>query len=134
MKNIKPAICLLALMVFGCASLRLSKQMERFDMMSRSYADAIEWSDFEAARFFIKDAQPENPPLDFRKLQLVKVTSYEVRQLVISEDKSQVRQIVEVKYYKLNDNVVKTIIDNQLWEYDPAGESWYLQSGLPDFQ
>ncbi|MFC1813701.1 hypothetical protein ACFL03_13535 [Thermodesulfobacteriota bacterium] len=128
------AIPLLALLVFGCASLELSKQMKKFDLTSENYATAIKWSDFEAAYYSSKDAQIESKPPDLSKLKLVKVTSYEVRQFIVSEDKSQVRQIVEINYYKLNYNVVRTILDHQLWEYDPEGKIWYLRSELPDFK
>jgi hypothetical protein len=134
MKKSKLVIPLLALLVFGCASLELSKQMKKFDLMSENYATAIKWSDFEAAYYSSKDTQIESKPPDLSKLKLVKVTSYEVRQFIVSEDKSQVRQIVEINYYKLNYNVVRTILDHQLWEYDPEGKSWYLRSELPDFK
>ncbi len=134
MKKSKFAIPLLALLIFGCASLQLKRQMEKFDLTSKGYANAIKWSDFEAAYNSIKDVQNRSNPPDFRKLKLVKVTAYEVRQLIVSEDKSQVRQIAEINYYKLNYNVVRTVVDHQLWEYDPEVKIWYLRSELPDFK
>ena len=134
MKKSKLAIPLLMLLILGCASYQLSKQMDRFDLVSKGYADAMKWSNFQAAYNFTKDAQTGSNPPDFRKLQLSRVTSYQVRQFTVSEDSSQVRQIVELGYYKANYNVVRTIIDHQLWEYDPENKIWYLQSKLPDFK
>ena len=134
MKKSKFAFPLLTLLILGCASYRLSKQMDRFDLVAKGYANALKWSDFQAAYNFSKDAQTGSNPPDFRKLQLTKVTSYQVRQFIVSEDSSQVRQIVEIGYYKANYNVVRTITDLQLWEYDPEDKIWYLQSKLPDFK
>jgi hypothetical protein len=134
MKKSKFTIPLLTLLILGCASYQLSRQMEKFDLVSQNYANALKWSDFQAAYNYSKDAQAGSNPPDFRKLQLARVTSYEVRQFTASDDNSQVRQIVEIKYYKVNYNVVQTIIDHQLWEYDPENNIWHLQSKLPDFK
>ena len=134
MKKSKFTIPLLTLLILGCASYQLSRQMEKFDLVSQNYANALKWSDFQAAYNYSKDAQTGSNPPDFRKLQLARVTSYEVRQFTASDDNSQVRQIVEIKYYKVNYNVVQTIIDHQLWEYDPENNIWHLQSKLPDFK
>ena len=134
MKKSKWIIPLLPLLILGCASYQLSRQMENFDLVSKNYGKALKWSDFQAAYHFRKDAQTGSNPPDFRELQLAKVASYEVRQFTVSEDKSQVLQAVEIKYYKVNYTVVKTIIDHQVWEYDPEDKIWYILTELPDFK
>jgi len=30
--------------------------------------------------------------------------------------------------------IEKTLIDDQMWEYDDTEKAWYLRSGLPDFR
>jgi hypothetical protein len=59
---------------------------------------------------------------------------YDVKQVDLAEDKRHVSQVVEIKYYQLDNVVIKTIRDEQLWEYDPKEKSWYLSSGLPPFK
>ena len=134
MKKSKLVIPFLVLLILGCASYQLSRQMEKFDLVAKGYENAIKWSDFPTAYNFNKDSKTGSNPPDFNKLKLVKVTSYEVRQFIVSEDNSQIRQVVEIHYYKANYTVVRTVIDHQLWEYDPEDKNWYLLSGLPDFE
>jgi hypothetical protein len=109
--------------------------MEKFEWTSRDYRKAIRWSDFETANSFTKVEGSENKSPDFNKLKLIKVASYELKEMVIlKKDKTQVRQIVEITYYKVDDNLLRTLRDVQLWEYDGERKSWYIQSGLPDFK
>ncbi len=134
MHKLKPAIAILAMLIAGCGSLFGMVQMEKFERAARVYRKAIRWSDFEAACSFLKVEWSENKSPDFNKLKQVKVASYEVKEIVPLKDKRQVRQIVEITYYKINDNVLKTLREDQLWEYDQEEKSWYIQSGLPDFK
>ena len=125
---------MLAILAAGCGGLFGMVQMEKFEWTSRAYRKAIRWSDFEAASAFIKVEGSENKSPDFNKLKRVKVASYEVKEIVPLKDKRQVHQIVEITYYKTNDNVLRTIREDQLWEYDQEEKSWFIQSGLPDFK
>ena len=105
-----------------------------FDRMAASFKESIRWSDFETANYLRKDALTESNPPDFKKLKNVEVTSYKVKQIIPMNNKSKVRQIVEITYYKTDNMIEKTLIHDQLWEYDDADENWYLKSRLPDFK
>ena len=134
MNKIKLTIFLLIMLVAGCPNLSNVKQMNMFDWITASFKDSVRWSDFEAANQLRKDAQTESNPPDFKKLKNVRVTSYEVKQIVPMDNKLKIRQIVEINYYKTDNMVEKTLIHDQLWEYDAADESWSLKSRLPDFK
>jgi len=127
-------IFLLIMMIAGCANLSSKHQMNMFDQISRAFRSAIRWSDFETANNFIKDSQTESNTPDFRKLKNIKVTLYEVKQIIPVNGKSKVRQIVEINYFKLDEMIEKTLVYDQLWEYDAADKRWYLKGGLPDFK
>jgi len=99
-----------------------------------SFKDSIRWSDFETANQLRKDALTESNPPDFKKLKNVRVTSYEVKQIIPMDNKSKVRQIVEINYYKTDNMIEKTLTYDQLWEYDAKNENWSLKSRLPDFK
>ncbi len=134
MNKLMPTILLLIMLVAGCSNLFKAKQMNLFDRMTASFKDSIRWSDFQAANYLRKDALTESNPPDFKKLKNIMVTSYEVKQVILMNNKSKVRQIVEINYYKTDNMIVKTLLHDQLWEYDAADKSWYLKSKLPDFK
>jgi hypothetical protein len=110
------------------------KQMNMFDEVAWSFKDSMRWSDFEAANQLRKDALTESNPPDFKKLKNVRVTSYEVKQIIPMDNKLKVHQVVEINYYKTDNMIEKTLTYDQLWEYDAENESWSLKSRLPDFK
>jgi hypothetical protein len=134
MRATKPAIFLLAVLLMGCASLTDQVRMNKYDEITRAYGEAIVWGHFDAASLFLKDDGGTAPPPDIQKLENIKVASYDVKNIKRSEDKSQITQIVEIKYYKRNQMIVTSIRDEQVWVYDSHQRSWLLKTGLPSFK
>lgn len=126
-------ILLGTLMILGCAGMGTKIKMSNFEDISDAYAQAIRWSDFEKARRFIQASGAGACSSDLNKLKPVKVTSYDVKETVLSEDQSQILQIIEITYYRIDNNVEKTLKTQAIWESDQMGRSWYLTSCLPDF-
>jgi hypothetical protein len=126
----------LMLLIMGCAtSLDDEKEnWKKFDETSRAYLIAIRWGEYEAAYAFkrIPDANTEVP--DFNDMRDIRVTSYRVKQTIISKDEMLVMQLVDIQYYRMRDVTVRTITDRQKWEYDKERERWYLLSDLPHFE
>jgi len=123
------AVCVLTLV--GCASITEINQKDQFQKTSRSYEQALRWGDWVTASSVLGS---ESKELDYRAiedLKQIKVTSYEVNQMKLSEDKLRVQQTVEIQYYHNRRMVEKTLIDKQVWEY--IEEGWRLVSGLPKF-
>jgi hypothetical protein len=61
------------------------------------------------------------------------VSQYTVTQFKMSDDRRTIRQDVEIQYFFLNQSVVKTVVDHQVWRYSEDKGEWLLQSGLPVF-
>jgi hypothetical protein len=131
-------ISFLTMLLSGCASYSTMNQMKKFDPIQTSYETAIRWSDFEAASSFRKGDLAAKDPVDFNHLKLIKVISYELKQVILPMESEetilQIAQVVEIKYYKIDDLVQRTLTDRQLWEYDEARENWFLVSRFPDFK
>ncbi len=134
MAKSKLIIILLTLLLVSCASISAMRRMEKFEQTSQAYEDAIRWSDFETAGFFLKAQETENISAQLENLQQFKVASYTVRQFLPSKDQSQVLLIAEIQYFKVNGLILKKLSHRQLWEYDIAEERWCLTSGLPDLE
>ena len=134
MRVTKPAVFLLAVLMLGCASISDQMMMSKYDETTRAYGEAIVWGHFEAASLFLKNEGGIASTPDIQKFENIKVASYDVKNVKRADDKSQVTQIVEIKYYKLNQMIVTSLRDEQLWVYDSTHRNWMLQSGLPSFK
>ena len=118
----------------GCAAYSDMKKQDDFTETSKSYEKMIFWSNFDTADSFRDPQERETHPADIDELKNIKVTSYSVKKVTVSEDQAEVRQIVEIGYYRVDKVTLKTIRDQQMWVYNPMVKRWYLQSGLPPFK
>lgn len=122
------ALGLAALLLSGCASYNSHLQAQSFAQSARSYGLAIQWSDYESAVNFLEHPPP---PEDLVRLKTFKVTAYEIRKVKFLDDMSRADQTVAIRYYKIDELIERTIVDEQSWVYYPQEKIWYLQSGLP---
>lgn len=118
----------------GCASVQKFNRMDTFDKASQAYAKTITWSNFDGAASFLPPRQSADSAADPQALKQIRVTSYRVKQFQSVPDASEVRQQVEIGYYRVDDMRLKTIRDEQRWVYDTDAGRWFVQSGLPDFE
>ena len=65
-------------------------------------------------------------------LKKIKITSYEVQNRKMHNEKLMVEQTVEIKYYNTDYLVEKVVDDNQIWIYE--SNSWRFSTGLPVFE
>jgi len=125
----------LVLLMTGCAGMNMDKEgWKKFDETSRSYLLALRWGEYEAAYGFKRLPSVNDKLPDFNDLKDVRVTSYRVKQTIISEDKMMVMQIVDFQYYRMRNVTVRSVIDSERWEYDKEKKRWYLISDLPNFE
>ena len=125
---------LLALALSGCAAVDDSKKTITYDKALWQYETAIRWVDFSTANSLrrLEDSSAYTP--DPNTLRNIKVTSYKVINKTESEDHAEVRLTVEIIYYNDRSMKLVTIIDNQVWKYDPAIKGWYITTPLPPFK
>jgi len=131
MKRTIVVAALLIGLIFGCSSLKINDPLKAFDEARRAYRHAVSWSEFVVAATFLKNGDEEKVAEQIEQLNQFKVTAYELRTLTVVEEDVRVRQVVKISYFKKDDMVVKTMADDQLWEYDPELSTWRLLTGLP---
>lgn len=127
-------LALLIGLIVGCSSLKIITPLNAFDKASRAYRHAVSWSEFDVAGTFLKKGDTEKVEKQIELLNQFKVTAYELRTLTVVEADVRVRQVVKISYFNKDDMIVKTLADDQLWEYDPELGSWQLMTGLPKFK
>ena len=52
----------------------------------------------------------------------------------ISEDRAEIKLTVQIVYYNDANMKLSTIIDKQVWRYDPEIKDWYISTPLPPFK
>ncbi len=125
----------LMLLLMGCAGLaKEEKNWMKFDQTSKAYLLALRWGEYEGAYGFRGHPNINDKKPDFQDLSDVRVTSYKVKQTIISENKMIVIQLVDFQYYRMRNVTVRTLTDHQKWKFDEEKEKWYLLSDLPHFE
>jgi hypothetical protein len=124
----------LLFLVFGCAGIQTGKKVTLFDDTARAYLRAIRWGDYEIAYAFKNPQNIDNKPPDFEDLHQIRVTAYNVKQTILSEDKSTILRVVDFQYYRISNVTVKNLVDLQKWEYNEEANRWYLTSEFPNFK
>ena len=98
----------------------------------QAYEDTVRWGDLDNIYAFVSpDRRAE---LEVQSgLDNVRVTGYDdtgLRQ--IDEQRWAVTAVID---YVLTDRqVVRQVVDNQVWKTEDEGESWYLDSPVPRFR
>jgi hypothetical protein len=134
MDKLKCIAWVLIFLILGCAGVQTGKKMTLFDDTARAYLRALRWGDYEVAYAFKNSSGTDNKPPDFEDLRQIRVTAYDVKQTILSEDQSTIVRLVDFQYYRITNVTVKNLIDRQIWEYDKEANRWYLTSDLPDFK
>ena len=125
----KLALSLACLSLLGCShDLHIMKTEEEMS----SYGSAIRWGLFEKAA----DFQPpeKRTPVNMDFLKDIHVTSYSPTYRSEEDANSIIKQTVEIRYYREQTGVERTITDRQTWRFDKEKGRWFLESGLPTFK
>jgi hypothetical protein len=134
MDKLKWIAFVLVFLICGCAGVQTGKKMTLFDDTARAYLRALRWGDYQTAYAFKNLLGTDNKMPDFEDLRQIRVTAFNVKQTILSEDQSTILRVVDFQYYRITNVTVKNLIDRQTWEYDEEANRWYLTSDLPGFK
>jgi hypothetical protein len=123
----------LALMV-GCATYETEKKMNRYDYTIHQYEKAIRWGSYDVANSFRKPDEEGGHAPDFEWLKQFAVTSYEVVNQNISEDRNEAQLTVDIRYYDKDTMKERQLVDRQRWRWDAESDVWILEGPLPAFK
>ena len=115
----------------ACSTLKFKDPMKAFNEANQVYSQAISWSEYVVAATFLKDETEAEKTSQIEHLSNFKVTAYEPRTFSVVEEDVRLRQVVKISYFRVDNLVVKSIADDQLWEYDSEKGTWLILSGLP---
>jgi hypothetical protein len=128
------ALFLVGILFAGCVTIRDFKRLDRFNEIATDYKIAMRWSDFETVNSYRKEGRTEAA---FEKVQQleddIQIISYDVLDISVSADHKEVRQVVEIHYYRRDRMIEKTLKTVEVWTYDEEQNRWLLTGGFPDF-
>lgn len=131
----RTASMLLAMLILTLAAPALAKSREKILVETlRTYAATIRWGAIEQAESFIDPTYRATHPLtqlELDRYKQVRFTAYNDRAAIPVSD-NEVRQTVEIGIVNVNTQEARTVIDQQVWTYNPKTKVWLLSSGLPD--
>jgi hypothetical protein len=125
------ALLMVGLLLSGCASSFDFRRQDTFEERVRQYGNLIRWSEFEAAEYFLASDNTGKRP---KAPNDVHITGYQVKRMLVAADARKAGQTVDITYFMSGNLRVKTLTDEQLWEFDDARNDWYLKSGFPAFK
>jgi hypothetical protein len=126
---------LLLCMVFlaGCVSLGARSRLEQFDSLTRGYAKALTWSNFDVAYSATKAAQ-EAPLPDAAALKDIKITSYEPAAPLVEPNGKTIKRVARIRYVHTSRMAERSLTTEEEWQYSDEAGRWFLQSGFPQFK
>jgi hypothetical protein len=133
MKRVKIVVLCIFSLIAGCAAISEQVSVDKFDKISKAYEKALLRSQFLLAQQFL-DPVTVKEEIDFKKYENIKIVDYAASDLILSEDRINITQTVDIQYYWRDSYVLKSIQDKQYWRYYKEDKIWLLQTGLPIFK
>ena len=123
----------LVLLFSGCVSNPSGKDVppSLWDQV-KTYEDTVRWGDVGNLPLFTK-VDPDTPILPTKGAGKIRVTAYEASPLRRIDDFRWASTAV-IDYVRVDRQIVRQLVDNQVWVSDDKGKSWYLATPVPEFR
>ncbi|AHF02670.1 hypothetical protein MARPU_01505 [Marichromatium purpuratum 984] len=122
----------LALLTGGCATVEKDKRNNSLQAATYRHHTAIRWSYFDTAYGLLDPELRAAEPMP--DLSGVRVTGYEVIRPLTLPDEDTANQLVLIDYLHEDTQVLRQVSDAQTWRWDAERETWWLHTGLPQFE
>jgi hypothetical protein len=121
-------------LILSCGAMESKKRSGQLEENLEDYAVSLRWGDYEGAARFIGMRTGSPEPLDIEFLKTIRVTSYDIKDRVLSPEQNQADVTVAIGFYQTDSGVVRELQERQTWWYNKAQERWCLDGNLPRFQ
>ncbi len=117
----------------SCASLESKSRMEQFDQLTRGYAKALAWSEFEVA-YTATRAALETPLADAAALKHIKITAYEPAVPLVEKEGKIIKRVAHIRYVHTSRMAEHSLTTEEEWIFSDEAGRWFLLSGFPQFR
>jgi hypothetical protein len=116
----------------ACASLAEKGRMEQLQDTTAAFDYSLLRADYRAAADHI-DPTVKPADINFDQYKKIKIVDCKTTRVVISEDKMTVDKYLELQYFLVDRNILRSTSYQQQWQYDEAAKVWRMKTGLPVF-
>ncbi len=127
------SILVSSMLLVGCKTIDDSKEDQLMQARLNLYAKTVRWGALENLYGFltlderIKAVFPGN-------LDNIRITDYQVRIPPMMLEQHILSQTVTIEYLFRDTQVIKTMSDNQIWEYNKETKQWFRANPIPEFK
>lgn len=123
----------LPLLLSACLTNPYGEVPKELGLKVRAFEDVVRWGALEKMYIFQKREPGQVLQLQ-DGLDNVRVTSYELGSSIRKVDEGRWVQTAVIDYVLVDRQVVKQLIDHQIWVSDDGGETWFRENPVPRFQ
>lgn len=126
-------LALLLLSVGGCQTLESRKSNIELEKILSSYQTTVRWGSPEQAYVFLQPEEYARESLP-SGLDNIRVTGYEVIRPPAALDEGIVNQVAKISYVLKDRQIERTLVDEQVWEYQTEEKIWYRINPIPEYK
>lgn len=115
----------------SCKTNPFDKSGEKLTEITNSYEATMRWGRIENAYQFLLPELQEQAVIP-AGLGNVRVTHYEVVSGPTQVSESRMTQLVLIQYLYRDQQVIKELLDKQVWDRPDGGEDWFRANPVPD--
>ena len=138
MKQLQVLLPILVMSIFvsslaGCRSGSMKDVPKELTAQVRLFEDVVRWRPLQKMYAFQK-TEPGQPAEVQQGLDNVRVTGYEIVEPLNAIEPMRWRQAAQIDYVLTDRQVVRQVIDYQVWESEDEGKTWYRTTPVPVFR
>ena len=117
----------------GCRSNPMKDVPPALDARVRTFEDVVRWRPLEKMYGFLKIEAGEQIEVQ-GGLDNVRVTGYQIVEPLNAIDPMRWRQAAEIRYVLTDRQIVRQLIDFQIWESEGEDKGWFRTTPVPEFK
>ena len=126
-------ICCLLVLLSGCQYLMRTDLPGDLEFKTSAFEDTVRWGDLSNMYAFLKP-DPEQSIEIQPGLDNVRVTATETASPLAEVNETRWVRTIVIDYVLTDRQVVRQIVDQQVWTTDDEGETWYRDNPVPQFR
>ena len=132
MKPLRHIAVLLCVALTACQAMQARQTETKLRNTLRVYEDVVRWGQLPKI-YALTLRQPGDTVASPDGLDNVRVMAYDVVVAPSQVTEERWTQTVAIEYVKTDQQVVKTLVDDQVWELSPVTGNWYRVNPIPLF-
>ncbi|WP_456379384.1 hypothetical protein [Thiolapillus sp.] len=128
------AILAFMLLTSGCATVEKASKNQKMHERLKAYAHEVRWGALEALPAYLRPAMVAQQKDIAKDPANIRVTEYEVVVPPSPAGENQIVQTARINYLFRDRQVVRTLVDQQSWEYEPETKQWFRINTIPAFE